>query len=393
VILDWVPAHFPRDDFSLRRFDGTALYEHEDPRLGEHPDWGTLIFNYGRAEVKNFLVANALYWLKEFHIDALRVDAVASILYLDYSRKADQWVPNSYGGRENIDAIGFLRDFNRAIRADVPGAFTIAEESTAWGGVTRSPDEGGLGFTFKWNMGWMHDTLQYFQKDPVHRKYHQNDLTFAMLYEFTERFVNAISHDEVVHGKGALIDKLPGDLWQKFANLRLLLGYQFTRPGKHLVFMGTEIAQWREWNHDESLDFHLQEDPERQSLGRYITRLNKLYAETPAFWQADPNPESFEWIDCADAENSILSYVRRSGRRYVVVVMNLTPVPRPAYRLGAPEAVTYVQKLNSDADEFGGSGYATRSEVVAEPIPMHGRSHSLELNLPPLGILVLEPAS
>ncbi len=389
VIVDWVPAHFPRDDFSLRRFDGTALYEHEDSRLGEHPDWGTLIFNFGRAEVKNFLVANALYWLKEFHIDGLRVDAVASMLYLDYSRKEGQWIPNRYGGRENLEAIEFLRAFNTAVASDVPGAISIAEESTAWGGVTNSPEHGGLGFTFKWNMGWMHDTLDYFQKEPVHRKYHQDQLTFAMLYENTERFINSISHDEVVHGKGSLIDKMPGDIWQKFANLRLLLAYQYVRPGKQLVFMGTELAQHREWSQDDSLDWHLAEQPERQSLMQFIATLGELYQNTPALWQWDPDPANFEWIDVADRENSVLSFLRRGESEEVVVVLNLTPVPREGYCIGAPKPGRYEILLNTDDEEFGGSSYSTDREYVAEEVSAHGRTHSLKLRLPPLAALVL----
>ena len=389
VIVDWVPAHFPRDDFALRRFDGSALYEHEDPRQGEHPDWGTLIFNYGRAEVRNFLIANALYWLRDFHIDALRVDAVASMLYLDYSRSEGQWIPNPYGGRENIDAIHFLRECNSVIGEEVPGAFTIAEESTAWGGVTRSAHEGGLGFALKWNIGWMHDTLTYFSKDPLHRRYHQDELTFAMLYEHSERFINALSHDEVVHGKGALIEKMPGDLWQKLANLRLLLAYQYTRPGKKLLFMSTELAQHREWNHDTSIDWHLAEDSRRQALMQYIADLGHLYQDTPALWRGDPNPESFEWIDCADRQNSVVSYIRRDGGDQIVVVLNFTPVPRESYRIGAPRAGRWYERLSSDDPGYGGSEFETREYVDAEPVPHHGRPQSIVLELPPLGALIL----
>jgi 1,4-alpha-glucan branching enzyme len=391
VIMDWVPAHFPKDDWSLRRFDGTALFEHEDTRRGEHPDWGTLIFNYGRCEVRNFLVANALYWLKEFHIDGLRVDAVASMLYLDYSRRDGEWVPNPYGGRENLEAIDFLRAMNEAVRADVPGAFTIAEESTAWGGVSRPTSEGGLGFTLKWNMGWMNDTLVFFAKEPIHRKHHLDQLTFAMLYEHTEHFINSISHDEVTHGKGSLIEKMPGDFWQKMANLRLLLAYQYTRPGKQLVFMGTEFGQHHEWNHDGSLDWHLAEHPQRRELMDYIAELGRLYLSTPALWRADPNPESFEWIDCSDRENSVVSYIRRDGDQQVVVVLNFTPVPRDAYRVGAPVAGHYLERLSSDDLRFGGSEYETRPGLETEPIPMHGRAQSLCLRLPPLGALILQP--
>jgi 1,4-alpha-glucan branching enzyme len=391
VIVDWVPAHFPKDDFSLRRFDGTPLYEHEDPRRGEHPDWGTLIFNYGRNEVRNFLVANALYWLEEFHIDALRVDAVASMLYLDYSRKEGEWMPNPYGGRENVEAIDFLRAFNAAIRDEIPGAFTIAEESTAWGGVTKPQSEGGLGFTFKWNMGWMHDTLNFFTKEPVHRKHHVDQLTFSMLYEYTERFINSISHDEVVHGKGAMIEKMPGDFWQKLANLRLLFAYQYTRPGKQLMFMGTEFAQHNEWNHDASIDWHIADHPQRAALQEYLAALAQYYKQTPALWRSDPDPSGFEWIDCSDKDNTVLSYLRRDGGKFVVVVLNFTPVPREGYRIGVPKGGRYVERLSSDDQRFGGSEFSTFTVVDADPVPVHGREWSLALNVPPLGALILEP--
>jgi 1,4-alpha-glucan branching enzyme len=391
VIVDWVPAHFPKDDFSLRRFDGTPLYEHEDPRRGEHPDWGTLIFNYGRTEVKNFLIANAIYWLDEFHIDALRVDAVASMLYLDYSRKEGEWMPNPYGGRENVDAIDFLRQVNTAIREEVPGAFTVAEESTAWGGVTRPPSEGGLGFTFKWNMGWMHDTLNFFTKEPVHRKHHVDQLTFSMLYEYTERFINSISHDEVVHGKGALIEKMPGDFWQKLANLRLLFAYQYTRPGKQLVFMGTEFAQHNEWNHDASIDWHIADHPQRAALQQYLAELARYYHQTPALWRSDPDPQGFEWIDCSDKDNTVLSYLRKDGDKFVIVVLNFTPVPRNGYRIGVPKSGRYVERLSSDDQRFGGSEYRTLAVVQADPVPTHNREWSVALNVPPLGALILEP--
>ena len=389
VIVDWVPAHFPKDDFALRRFDGTALYEHEDPRRGEHPDWGTLIFNFGRAEVKNFLLASALYWLNELHIDGLRVDAVASMLYLDYSRPHDQWLPNQHGGRENVDAIEFIKATNHIIKEEVPGAFTVAEESTSWAGVTRDAREGGLGFTFKWNMGWMHDTLKYFEKDPVHRRYHQDQLTFSMIYEFHEHFINSISHDEVVHGKGSLYSKMPGDHWQKLANLRLLLAYQYTRPGKQLVFMGTEIGQEREWDHEGSVDWHLLEDPERRKLQTFMEALGRLYLATPAFWENDPSPHSFEWIDCGDHDNSVLSFLRRSGDEQVVVIMNLTPTPREQYRVGMPEAGRWVELLSSDDAAFGGSQVETLNSVDTEAVPAHGRSQSATVTLPPLGMLVL----
>jgi 1,4-alpha-glucan branching enzyme len=391
VIVDWVPAHFPKDDFSLRRFDGTALYEHDDPRRGEHPDWGTLIFNYGRPEVKNFLLANALYWLKQLHVDGLRVDAVASMLYLDYSRREGEWIPNRYGGRENIEAIEFLRATNHIIREEAPGAITIAEESTAWYGVSRPAHEGGLGFTFKWNMGWMHDTLQYFSKEPIHRRYHQDELTFSMIYEYSERFINSLSHDEIVYGKRSLIEKMPGDIWQKFANLRLLLAYQYTRPGKMLLFMGTEVAQHSEWSHDGSVDWALADDPRRQQLQLFIVELSRLYRERPALWWRDPDPDGFEWIDCSDRDNSVLAYVRRAGEDHVVVVLNMTPVPREPYRIGAPKAGRYVQRLSSDEPRFGGSQYETPELVETRDEPAHGRRQSMLLRLPPLGALVLVP--
>ncbi len=392
VILDWVPAHFPKDDFALRRFDGSALYEHEDPRLGEHPDWGTLVFNYGRREVRNFLVANALYWLREFHVDGLRVDAVASMLYLDYSRAAGEWIPNRFGGRENLEAIDFLRELNEVVRAEVPGAITVAEESTAWPGVTRPAREGGLGFDFKWNMGWMHDTLLYFAKDPVHRPWQHDALTFAMIYERSERFINPLSHDEVVHGKGSLLAKLPGDLWRKLANLRSLLTYQYTRPGKKLLFMGSELAPWSEWNHDASLDWHLTDDPERQALTRFLEDLGRLYRETPCLWRRDPDPDGFQWIDASDRAQSVLSYLRRDGEDHVVVVLNLTPVPREGYRIGLPGSGRYVERFCSDDRRYGGSDFSTLPSVEAEPVPWHGCARSARLRLPPLGALVLAPA-
>ncbi len=391
VILDWVPAHFPKDDFALRRFDGTALYEHEDPRRGEHPDWGTLVFNFGRTEVRSFLIANALYWLREFHIDGLRVDAVASMLYLDYSRKAGEWLPNREGGRENLEALDFLREMNAAVAEEVPGAFTVAEESTAWPGVSRPASEGGLGFSFKWNMGWMHDTLRYFGRPAVHRKYHQGELSFAMVYEHSERFVNPLSHDEVVHGKGTLLGRMPGDDWQRFANLRALLSYQFTRPGKKLLFMGSELAPDREWNHDQSLDWHLEHDPMRQAFGRFVEALGRLYRETPCLWRDDPDPASFAWIDCNDAEHSVYAYLRRAGRDHVCVVLNLTPLPREGYRIGVPAAERYRERFSSDDARFGGSAVRTPPWVDAEPVPWHGQPQSVCLTLPPLGVLVLSP--
>ena len=392
VILDWVPAHFPKDDFALRRFDGSALFEHEDPRLGEHPDWGTLIFNYGRPEVANFLVSNALYWLEEFHADGLRVDAVASMLYLDYSREPGQWLRNRYGGRENLEAIDFLRRLNETVGHEHPGCSVIAEESTAWPGVTNDIQHGGLGFTLKWNMGWMHDTLTYFALDPIHRRWHQDQLTFAMIYEYTERFAMPLSHDEVVHGKGSLLNKMAGDEWQKFANLRTLLAYMLTRPGKKLLFMGTELAPWTEWNHDASLEWNLlRDDPARAKFFAFIGRVAQVYRERSEFWRRDADADGFSWLSADDRENSVLAYVRRDGERHSIIVLNLTPVPREHYRIGVPEACAYRQALNSDAWEWGGSGHATRQRVMAERSPFHGFPQSIELSLPPLGVLVLTP--
>jgi 1,4-alpha-glucan branching enzyme len=389
VILDWVPAHFPRDDFALRRFDGSALFEHADPRMGEHPDWGTLIFNYDRHEVRNFLIANALFWLREFHVDGLRVDAVASMLYLDYSRKDGEWLPNHLGGRENLAAVGFLRDLNDAVHAEAPGCFTAAEESTAWPGVTRPTEEGGLGFTFKWNLGWMHDTLAYMSREPIHRSYHHDDLTFAAIYEHTEHFLMPLSHDEIVHHKGSLLNKMPGDDWQRFANLRLLFSYLYTRPGKKLLFMGSELASENEWDHDNSLDWHLTSDPRRAGLAHLLTRLGQLYLEHPCLWRSDPDPEGFAWIDCHDRESSVFSYRRRSGDDELVVILNATPTPRSDYRIGAPRAGRWNVLLNSDAWEFSGSQCGVQSQAVTDPIGWHGFSDSLSLQLPPLGCLIL----
>jgi 1,4-alpha-glucan branching enzyme len=391
VLLDWVPGHFPKDDFSLRRFDGTALYEHDDPRLGEHPDWGTLIFNYGRPEVRSFLISNALYWLEEFHFDGLRVDAVASMLYLDYSRKAGEWLPNVHGGRENLEAIDFLRTVNATVRDQVPGAAMIAEESTAWGGVTRPVAEGGLGFHFKWNMGWMHDTLRYFERDPIHRKHHHDDLTFSMVYEHSERFVNPLSHDEVVHGKRSLLDKMPGDRWRKFANVRTLLAYQYTRPGKILLFMGIELGTWREWDCERPLEWELLGDPDHAGLQRLIADLGRLYAETPALWRQDPDPEGFSWLVGDDREQSVFGYARHAGPACALVMLNLTPVPRTDYRVGVPLEGAYRTVLSTDDLRYGGSNYPYRAELRTEPIPWHGRHHSVILDLPPLAALVLAP--
>ena len=391
VIVDWVPAHFPKDDFALAQFDGTALFEHDDPRRGEHPDWGTLIFNYGRTEVRNFLIANALYWLEEFHIDGLRVDAVASMLYLDYSRPQGQWLPNAQGGRENFEAVHFLQQLNETVRAKHPDVMMIAEESTAWSGVTRDARAGGLGFTFKWNMGWMHDTLKYFAEDPVHRKYHHGQLSFAMIYENSERFVMPLSHDEVVHGKGALLNKMPGDTWQKFANLRLLYAYQYTRPGKKLLFMGSEFAAAAEWDHDQSLDWTLCQDPLRQKLRRFIGELGQLYVQTPPLWRKDPDPDGFFWIDHHDCDQSVLIYARHDGHNHRVIALNFTPVARPLYRFGVPQGGVYRTHLCSDDTSFGGCGVSPEVQHISHDVPCHGQPHSLVLTLPPLGAVILGP--
>ena len=393
VIVDWVPAHFPRDTWALAKFDGTALFEHEDPRKGAHQDWGTLIFNFGRNEVSNFLVANALFWCERFHIDGLRVDAVASMLYLDYSRKVGEWIPNEHGGRENLEAIEFLKKFNHITHTEFPGVLTIAEESTAWPQVTRPPYIGGLGFSFKWNMGWMHDTLGYFMREPVHRKYHQNDLTFAMLYHHNENFVLPLSHDEVVHGKGSLITRMPGDDWQKFANLRTLLGYQWLFPGKKLLFMGGEIGQRAEWNENAQLDWWLLDaGPFHRGAQQFVVDLNQLYKNSPAFWQADYDHAGFSWIDCTDRENSVLSFLRQTadGKNQTVVILNLTPVLRPSYRIGLPRGGKWKEALNSDAQIYGGGNQGNLGGVTAQSQPCHGHSHSAEFNLPPLSVIVFQ---
>jgi 1,4-alpha-glucan branching enzyme len=390
VILDWVPGHFPKDAHGLAQFDGTALYEHADPRQGEHRDWGTLIFNYGRHEVKNFLLSNALFWLKEFHIDGLRVDAVASMLYLDYSRKAGEWVPNKFGGRENLDAIDFLRQLNTVTHAEAPGSIMVAEESTAFPAVSRPTYVGGLGFTYKWNMGWMNDILQYIHKDPVFRRYEHRHLTFSLLYAFTENFILPFSHDEVVHGKGSMIDKIPGDIWQKAATLRTLYGFMYAHPGKKLLFMGAELGQWREWNDDRSLDWHLlDEGAFHAGLRRFVQALNWLYAAEPALHDLDFSPDGFQWIDCNDNENSVVSFIRkaRDPRESVVALLNFTPVPREGYRIGVPEAGFYKELLNSDSAYFGGGDVGNGGGVATEPIPSHGWDQSLRLTLPPLGCL------
>jgi 1,4-alpha-glucan branching enzyme len=394
VIVDWVPAHFPRDTWALARFDGTALFEHEDPRKGAHQDWGTLIFNFGRHEVVNFLVANALFWCERFHIDGLRVDAVASMLYLDYSRKEGEWIPNQYGGRENLEAIEFLKKFNHITHTEFPGVMTIAEESTAWPQVTRPPYIGGLGFSFKWNMGWMHDTLGYFGREPIHRKYHQNDLTFAMLYHHNENFVLPLSHDEVVHGKGSLLGRMPGDDWQKFANLRALLGYQWLFPGKKLLFMGGEIGQRAEWNENAQLDWWLlNAGPFHRGLQKFVEDLNALYAKSPALWQADYDPADFNWIDCNDRESSVLSFLRQTadGKNQLVVILNLTPVPRDNYRVGLPRAGKWRELVNSDAGIYAGSNKGNYGGVMAENIPSHGHQHSAQFCLPPMSVIAFQP--
>jgi 1,4-alpha-glucan branching enzyme len=391
VILDWVPAHFPTDGHGLGYFDGTHLYEHSDPRQGEHPHWGTLIFNYGRTEVQNFLISNALFWFDKYHIDGLRVDAVASMLYLDYGRGDGEWIPNRFGGKENIDAIEFLRRVNTVAYAEYPGILMIAEESTAWPMVSRPTYVGGLGFEFKWNMGWMHDVLQYASKDPIHRSYHQNNLTFGTLYAFHENFVLPFSHDEVVHGKGSMIGKMPGDEWQRFANLRALYGFMFGHPGKKLLFMGAEIGQYREWNHDASLDWHLLENAPHSGLQRWVRDLNTFYRGHGALFEGDASPEGFEWIDCSDAQRSVLSFLRWPKHRdnAIAVVCNFTPAPQTNYRVGVPWGGYWREMLNSDATLYGGSGQGNGGGIEAAPVPCHGRPYSLNLTLPPLGVLFL----
>ncbi len=393
VIVDWVPAHFPRDDWALARFDGTALFEHEDPRKGAHQDWGTLIFNFGRHEVANFLVANALFWCDRFHIDGLRVDAVASMLYLDYSRKPGEWIPNQHGGRENLEAIDFLRQFNHLTHTQFPGVITIAEESTAWPQVTRPPYIGGLGFSFKWNMGWMHDTLGYFKHEPIHRKYHQNDLTFAMLYHHHENFILPLSHDEVVHGKRSLLGRMPGDDWQRFANLRTLLGYQWLFPGKKLLFMGGEIGQSSEWNENAQLDWWLLEaGPYHRGAQKFVEDLNRLYQGSPALWQADYDHAGFQWIDCNDRENSVMSFLRQTadGKNQTVVILNLTPVPREKYRIGLPQGGHWKEVLNSDAGIYGGGNQGNGGGLTAQGVACHGHAQSAEFYLPALSVTVFQ---
>jgi len=389
VILDWVPAHFPRDAHGLAQFDGTALYEHADPRLGEHQDWDTLIFNFGRSEVRAFLIANALFWLDEMHVDGLRVDAVASMLYLDYSRKPGEWLPNRFGGRENLEAISLLRTLSDAVQDVAPGALLIAEESTAWPQVTGPTNAGGLGFTYKWNMGWMHDTLDYMRRDPVHRAFHHDRLTFGLLYVYSEHFVLPFSHDEVVHGKGSLLGKMPGDDWQKFANLRLLFAYQWTYPGKKLLFMGGEVAQWSEWDHDGSVAWDLLQYDRHQGVQRVVNDLNRLYRTEPAF-SDDHDWHGFEWIDCADRDQSVIAYLRRANGHEVIVVLNFTPVVRHGYRIGAPAAGRYVELFNSDSTYYGGSNQGNHGSCATQPHATMGRPCALDITLPPLAALVLK---
>ena len=393
VILDWVPAHFPKDAHGIGFFDGTYLYEHADSRKREHPDWGTLIFNYGRNEVRNFLLSNALFWFKEYHADGLRVDGVASMLYLDYSRGRGKWAPNIFGGNENLEAIDFLKKFNELAHGEFPGVLTIAEESTAWPMVSRPTYLGGLGFSLKWNMGWMHDTLEYISKDPIYRKHHHTNLTFSLLYAFHENFILPLSHDEVVHGKRSLLDKMPGDLWQKFANLRLLYGFMYGHPGKKMLFMGSESGQWREWNHDESLDWHLLQFEHHRNLRRYLQDLNRLYLNESALYEIDFHWSGFEWIAFQDWERSVVSFLRRGKNQdnFLIFVCNFTPVSPSNYRIGVPEPGFYREILNSDSLLYGGSNAGNAGGRWAEPVPWQGRPYSIALTLPPLGVLVLKP--
>lgn len=393
VILDWVPSHFPSNENGLVYFDGTHLYEHADVRQGYHPEWKTYIFNYGRNEVASFLISNALFWLDKYHVDGFRVDAVASMLYLDYSRKEGEWVPNRYGGRENIEAIEFLRKFNKTVFSEYPDVQTIAEESTSWPGVSRPVYAGGLGFGLKWKMGWMHDTLSYMANEPIHRKYHHDQLTFSMLYAYTENFVLPLSHDEIVYGKGSLVRKMPGDEWQKFANLRLLLAYQYFHPGKNLLFMGGEFGQWSEWNHDTSLDWHLLASSPHDGLKRWVTDLNRFYRQTPALYQRDFSWEGFDWVDCSDYESSVISFIRKGAdpNDNVLVVCNFTPVVRHNYKVGVSRGGSWREVLNSDAVAYGGSGQGNLGGVEANPVPLHGRLRSVSLCVPPLAVVVLVP--
>jgi 1,4-alpha-glucan branching enzyme len=392
VILDWVPSHFPNDEHGLAFFDGTHLYEHEDTRLGFHPDWKSLIYNFGRSEIRNFLISSALFWLDRYHADCLRVDAIASMLYLDYSRQAGEWLPNIHGGRENLEAIDFIKRLNKIVYEIFPDTQTIAEESTAWPMVSRPVHLGGLGFGLKWNMGWMHDTLEFFSKDPIHRKYQHDQLTFNLWYAFFENFLLPLSHDEAVHMKGSLLGKMPGDEWQKFANLRLLLGYQYTQPGKKLLFMGGEFGQWREWDHDRSLDWHLLEYPPHQGLKRWVRDLNFFYRNHPPLYEKDFTPDGFEWVDFKDADSSIISYLRKGANPgdEILMVCNFTPIPRQGYRVGVPREGFWQEVLNSDANEYGGSGWGNLGGLHADPIPFHGKPHSLSLSIPPLSIMIFK---
>jgi 1,4-alpha-glucan branching enzyme len=392
VLLDWVPGHFPKDAHGLARFDGTALYEHEDPRQGEHQDWGTLIFNYGRNEVRNFLLASALFWLEEFHLDGLRVDAVASMLYLDYSRQEGQWIPNRYGGRENLDAVTFLQQLNTLTHAELPGTITIAEESTAWPGVSRPVHLGGLGFTYKWNMGWMHDTLKYASRDPIHRRWAQNEITFSMLYAYTENFILPYSHDEVVHGKRSMLDKMPGDSWQKAATLRMLYTFMYTHPGKKLLFMGDEFGQWREWNDEGSLEWDTVSEPPHDGIKTLVGDLNRIYASKPALFERDYDVHGFQWIDCTDIENSVVSFIRwgREVNVALIAAFSWTPVVRERYRIGVPWAGEWRVVLNTDDTRLGGSGVGPFGQIATVDVPAHGFSQSVEVTVPPLGAFLLE---
>jgi 1,4-alpha-glucan branching enzyme len=389
VILDWVPSHFPDDAHGLSFFDGTYLYEHQDPKKGYHPHWHSYIFNHGRNEIRNFLISSALFWLDKYHIDGLRVDAVASMLYLDYGRQPGEWIPNKYGGKENLEAIEFIRRLNQTVYEKFPDTQTIAEESTAWPMVSRPVYLGGLGFGMKWNMGWMHDTLLYFSKDPIYRKYHHNQLTFSIWYAFTENFVLPLSHDEVVYGKGSLINKMPGDYWQKFANLRLLFGYMYAHPGKKLLFMGGEFGQWDEWYHEKSLDWHLLQYPSHQGIQKWLKDLNQTYKTEPALYELDFESSGFEWVDCSDVEQSIISFLRKgkNPKDIFLIVCNFTPVPRYNYKVGVPYNGYWEEVLNSDAIEYGGSGHGNFGGLYADSLPMHHRQYSIALTLPPLGIL------
>lgn len=392
VILDWVPAHFPKDGAGLNFFDGTHLYAHTDPRQGEHQDWGTMIFNYGRNEVRAFLISNALFWIDKYHFDGLRVDAVASMLYLDYSREEGQWLPNQFGGRENLEAISFLQKMNEVVHGVFPGVLTMAEESTSWPMVSKPTYTGGLGFSLKWNMGWMHDTLGYMSKDPIHRKYHQNDMTFGLLYAFSENFILPLSHDEVVHGKGTLLSRMPGDEWQKFANLRAYYGFMWAHPGKKLLFMGGEFGQWQEWNFDTSLEWAALEAPNHQGVQRVIQDLNRLYQNEPALYENDFEASGFEWIDASDTDNNVLSFIRKakSSDEFVVIVSNFTPVPWHGYRIGVPRQGFYRELFNSDSDCYWGSNVGNDGGQATDSIPKHGHPQSLALILPPLATIMLK---